>query len=129
MAKKQNTDGANTEGNGDMVAGGKKITKTEAVRRAIAAGVSKPTEGVDFIRREFGLDLKPQHFSTYKTQIQKQQGKKPRHKAKAKGTAPVTASRTSEATSNPLEAARQVKDLVDHLGPETVRGLVDLFAP
>src|SRR5882762_7309855 len=43
-----------------------KITKSEAVRRALADGVDQPTEGVAYIKDNFGLEISPGHFSAVK---------------------------------------------------------------
>jgi len=95
----------------------------------MAAGVTMPVKGVAYIKEKFGLNLKPQQFSNYKNYMRTQQGKKPRHKAKpATVTAPVPPKPQPKTTGSPLEAARQVKELVDSYGPDVVRGLVDLFA-
>ena len=53
----------------------KEITKSEAVRRAVAEGVDKPQEGSAFIKEKFGLQVTPQHFSTYKSQQKAKEGK------------------------------------------------------
>jgi len=39
--------------------GGKSMTKTEAIRRALAAGFDGPQEGTAYIRKEFGIEIAP----------------------------------------------------------------------
>src|SRR3954452_22629614 len=56
---------------GESDGGGKGITKAEAVRRALAAGKESPEEGVDYIKRQFGIDMAKQHFSASKSQIKR----------------------------------------------------------
>ena len=38
------------------------ITKSDAVRRALAAGIEGPQEGTAWIQKEFGIELSPSHF-------------------------------------------------------------------
>src|SRR4051812_14267357 len=47
------------------------VTKTEAVRQAVAAGVGSPGAAVDYIKDKFGLDMSRQHFSAVKSQLKK----------------------------------------------------------
>src|SRR4051794_355865 len=51
-----------------------KISKSEAVRRALADGADQPIAGVAYIKSHFGLDMKPQHFSAVKSSHLKKQG-------------------------------------------------------
>lgn len=48
-----------------------KVSGMEAVRQALAAGVDKPKEAVEYIKAKYGLDMKPQMFSSYKSNVQK----------------------------------------------------------
>src|SRR5436305_7860135 len=43
------------------------INKSEAVRRAIAAGKTMPGDGVAYIKEAFGIDIAPNHFSSIKS--------------------------------------------------------------
>src|SRR5262245_60295201 len=49
-------------------------SKADAVRRALAAGMEGPQEGTAWIRKEFGIEIAPQHFSATKSQIKKREG-------------------------------------------------------
>src|SRR5438067_633352 len=46
------------------------ISKTEAVRRALAAGQATAAEGVPWVKGQFGLDLTPNHFNTIKSTLE-----------------------------------------------------------
>jgi len=48
------------------------ITKTEAIKRAIEAGATLPTEGVAYIKKHFGLDVATGFFSTVKGELANQ---------------------------------------------------------
>src|SRR5271157_1374812 len=42
------------------------MTKSQAVREALAAGIESPEEGVAWIRDKYGLEMKATHFSAVK---------------------------------------------------------------
>jgi hypothetical protein len=122
MARKRTTEGSQTDPK----------TKVEAVRRALAEGVDSPTEGVAFIKEHFGLEVSPGMFSAYKSQMRSKKGKpgrKPGRKPKSEsGTASAAGVSKAPTTDNLVGAVATVQQLVQQLGAETVRGLVDLFA-
>jgi hypothetical protein len=64
------------------------LTKSEAVRRALAAGKVKPLEGSSFIKQMFGLDVSPQTFSSYKFAAKS----KPKVRSVTRGKGMTTAS-------------------------------------
>jgi hypothetical protein len=47
------------------------ISKSEAARRALAAGYDNPQEALAYIKGQFGIDMGPQHFSTIKSSMKK----------------------------------------------------------
>lgn len=129
----------------DEEAGGKGMTKTEAIRRALAAGHEGPQEGTSYIRREFGIEIAPQHFSATKSQIKKKQGgekaagkrgeparrgRKPQE-APSQGVegylAPPPKQPTAGDAPDLLEAMEAMKPLVASLGAEKVKRIVDLL--
>src|SRR5947209_18599369 len=57
-----------------------KVTKSEAVRRALADGVDQPADGVAYVRDNFGLEIGPQHFSAVKSAHLKKQAGEPKGK-------------------------------------------------
>lgn len=99
------------------------ITKTEAVRRALADGADTPAEGVAYAKEKFGLDITPQQFSTYKSIAKK----------KAGGGSAGRGRRSSAAYGNGQAAgsaalARDVKRLVETYGADAVTDMAKVFA-
>jgi hypothetical protein len=109
-----------------------KITQRVAVQRALAAGVDSPADGVAYVKKEFGITLNNQGFSTIKSQLKKAAGeskpaaKRGRPAASANGA--VVHKPVANAVSSPAELARAVKELVAAHGVETVKDMVDVFA-
>lgn len=97
------------------------ISKADAVRKALALGLEKPADIGDYLRREYGLEMANNTISTYKSQIRSKGQKGGRKKNEV---AQQPAPRELNST---LEAAREVKALVERWGADTVRGLTDLF--
>src|SRR3954462_9566628 len=53
--------------------------KTEAVKEAVAAGVTSPQKIVEYVREKHGLEVSPSYASGLKTEIlRKKPGRKPR---------------------------------------------------
>ena len=50
------------------------ISKSEAARQAIAAGLESPEEATEFIRKKFGIEMSKPHFSAVKSQLKKRAG-------------------------------------------------------
>jgi len=120
MAKKKAEDEA------PAAAPAEKITKSEAVRRAIAEGVDKPQEAVAFIKERYGVDISAQHFSSIKSQEAKKTGKPGRRSRKPR-EAVSTPSGSRVGNGNPVELARQIKKLVDVYGVSSVREMTSVF--
>lgn len=121
----EDAQGGGQEGHG-------KITKSEAVRRALADGVDQPADGVAYIRDNFGLEISPTHFSAVKSTEGKKgeaapkgkPGRKP--KAVVEGyLAPPPPAPTGG--SELLDAMEAMKPLVASLGKEQVKRIVDLL--
>lgn len=91
------------------------MTKVDAVRAALRAGVEKPLEAATWIQEKFGIEIAPQMFSSYKSQLAKKTDGSASHGASSKGG------------SISLEAAEQVRDLVKQHGAETVKKLAEFF--
>src|SRR3954470_15638168 len=47
----------------------RKMSKTDAIRAAVAEGHESPADGVDFIKKRFGIELSKQHFSATKSKL------------------------------------------------------------
>jgi len=61
------------EGGEPEVAGQQSTNKSKAARAAVDAGYEKPVAAVAYIKRQFGIDMKPQHFSSIKSNYRKAQ--------------------------------------------------------
>jgi len=98
----------------------KKLTKTEAVRRALEEGVEKPQDGVDWIVSHFGEEYRmpPGQFSSYKSQL----------KSKAQGGNTERRGGGGSAQSGGgVEVARQVNKLVKTYDIETVQAIASVL--
>ncbi|QEL16924.1 hypothetical protein [Limnoglobus roseus] len=102
------------------------ISKADTVRKAMAAGKDNPTEGSIYIQAEFGLDVPPQVFSTYKTIEKKKAEGKPGRAAKP--TEPTAAPNAKPVKGDAVELVRQVKELVETYGADAVRDMTRVFA-
>ena len=103
----------------------------EAVRRMLADDPEmKPGDGIEAIKKKYGLEMSPANFSAYKSQTRAKAGEGA-GKGKGKGgrpkAAPTKAPAAGASGADPLEAAQQVKALVGRYGADTVKGLADLF--
>ena len=109
-----------------------KITKTEAVKRAIAAGKDQPKAATEWIKEQFDLDMTSQQFSTAKFQQKKAEGtpaKKPgRPSANGAVSHSVAKVVVATTTTNPAELAQAVKALVKQHGVEAIKQMADVFA-
>jgi hypothetical protein len=109
------------------------ITKTEAVKRALADGVDKPVEGVEYVRSKFGIEMTNQGFSTAKFQLGKKAGKPAARRGRApRAMVAPTAARSHQTvrtgkSASASELARQIKALVDAYGAAEVKGMVAVF--
>src|SRR3954453_2459135 len=65
----EETQGGGQEGHGFAPGSSRKMSKTDAIRAAMAEGIESPGDGVDFIRRRFGLEMSKQHFSATKSKL------------------------------------------------------------
>jgi hypothetical protein len=112
---------------------GKVISKADAVRAALAAGFEGPQDGTAYIRKEFGIEIAPQHFSAVKSQLKKAAGApkgKPGRKPKAAidgYLAPPPKRHSRDGQPDLLAAMEAMKPLVESLGVDTVKRLADLL--
>jgi hypothetical protein len=111
------------------------ISKAEAVRQAVAEGLSSPSEIADYAKTRFGLDIPKPQVSAYKAQGKAKAtattpkatpGRKPRvvvdgHVAPAPKIVP-----TGE--GDLLEALKSLKGLVSAHGTDKVKSMVDLLS-
>ncbi len=133
---------------GSAAAPEKKISKMEAVRRAIAkfGPETKPTEIAIFIKKSFGIELTNDRISNYKSEILRQAGTKgkatkgkpgPKPMAKpASAPAPTAAMVMAPAASTNgkstggigLKDIETVKELISRVGQKQLEGLIGLIA-
>lgn len=111
-----------------------RITKSEAARRAIAAGYDKPQEAVAYILGQFGIEMGAQHFSSIKTGMKKNtpptksttwQSRKDAPSIESYFTPPPGPESTEEAGL--LRAMEAMKPLVAAFGADKVKRIADLL--
>lgn len=119
----------------DDNAGTNGISKSDAVRKAVAEGWTKPAEGAMFVKTMYGIEISPSHFSNIKSTLRlgkKRRGRPPGGKNRVKAEAqPVPAPSTRAARTSggiEIEAIAQVKELVNRVGAETVKKLVTMLS-
>lgn len=118
------------EGHDSM--GGSPMSKAQAVRNALAEGVEDIGDIEGFVKSRYGIDIPRQMISAYKAMEKKRAEKaagKPGRKtrgAESSGSAP-RATRSSGLESDLLDAMEAMKPLVEKLGPEKVKRIVDLL--
>ena len=98
------------------------ISKSEAVRRALADGVDQPVDGVAYILSQFGIEMGPQHFSAVKSVHLKKQGVPTVNTRFQKAEASV-----ADGEPDLLAAIEAMKPLVAALGAEKVKRIADLL--
>lgn len=104
---------------------GKVTSKAEAVRMAVAQGVEKPGDIVDYAKKMFGVELTKQMASSYKAQAKARESRK--------SGRPTVTQRSRGGSGGPvvenglIADISVVKDLVKRLGAEQVKQIVDLF--
>lgn len=116
------------------------MSKSEAIRRALAAGFEGPQEGTAYIRKEFGIEIAPGHFSAVKATEKKKgsaprgkPGRKPKTWQSQKDAPPIEHYFTPSPKSAPaggddlIDTLEALKPLVAQLGAEKVKRLVDLL--
>src|SRR4051794_25384528 len=90
------------------------VSKMEAVRQTLAAGVEKPQEAVAHIKEKFGLDITTAIFSSYKSAIGAKKGSKPgkRGRSANSGSTKVAAATNGNVSGSGIQLALEVKALV-----------------
>jgi hypothetical protein len=125
-------------GAGSAPASGIRITKAEATRQAIEAGMDSPDDGIDFIFKKFGIEMSKPHFSAAKSTLKKKgafvnarPGRRPRReKAPSRAIegylAPPPRQHTSP-SSEILDAMEAMKPLIASLGKDQIHRMIDLL--
>ena len=110
---------------------GKRMTKAGAARAALAAGVEVPKQASVYIKQRFGVDISPQQFSAEKCRL-KQRATDPvsspygdlsHYSLSATGSS----RHRSFGKTDVLEALEVIKPLIDQLGADKVKRMVDLL--
>jgi hypothetical protein len=114
----------------------RKMSKTDAIRAAVAEGHESPADGVDFIKRRFGIELSKQHFSATKSKLKTtgagQSKEATRVAAPSKKAARVEGylappEQPAGGEGNLLDALEAIKPLIAQHGAESVKRMVDLL--
>ena len=104
MARKQSDDSSNQATTPENGQSAPTPSRREAVREAIANGMSSPTEIAAHLKTAYGLDITTAHVSTIKTALKKKKkrkGRKPGRKAKAEKQA------AKEPVAKPVPPAKE----------------------
>jgi hypothetical protein len=118
------------------------MSKMEAVRQAISklGADAGRTQIQSFVKEKFGIEMSADHISNYKGEILKKAvgGAKPATKkpvAPTRAASSAAAAKPAGSTSNAkaaggigLQDIQAVKELVGRVGPEHLKGLVDILA-
>jgi hypothetical protein len=115
--------------------GGKAVSKAEAARAAIAGGVESPTEAVEFIKKTFGIELSPQHFSSIKFQLKKsggqvatgKRGRRPKSAQPVEGYLAPPPKPPAPGGGHLLDSLESLKPLIAEYGVDRVKRMVDLL--
>jgi hypothetical protein len=113
----------------------KSISKAEAVRQALSAGMETPEDGVGFIKSNYGIEISKQIWSSYRAQQKARDGKKAEGSSKGKpGRKPAVAKLDQVAKSSQpavggsvIGDLAAVKALVEKLGVAEVVEIAKLF--
>ncbi len=115
----------------------RKMSKTDAIRAAIAEGHESPGAGVDFIRNRFGFEMSRQHFSATKSKLKTSgsslSGKVSQASAPGKKRAvPLDGylappEQPAGKDGDLLDALEVIKPLIAQHGAESVKRMVDLL--
>jgi hypothetical protein len=110
------------------------VSKTEAVRQAIAEGLNSPGDIAAFAKSKYGLEIPKPQVSAYKAQAKKKaagggsNGKPGRNpKASVEGYLAPPPKIVPTGEGDLLDALEAMKPLVASLGKEKVHRLVDLL--
>ena len=120
------------------VAGEKGMNKSKAARAAIDAGHEKPVAAVAYIKRQFGIDMNPQHFSSIKSNYRKSPGRgqagrgdlpaAPRRKGATPAVEGYVAPPPRQSDGGDLlDALEALKPLIARHGADKLKRMVDLL--
>jgi hypothetical protein len=147
MARKQNggsdkvteSAGGGQEGHGFT---SEPISKADAARAVLDDGIESPVEAVEVIKNRFGIEMTRGHFSAEKARYMERRaeakpavrrGRPPKVATPQEATAPVARERaaapsqTAGVDSDLLTAMEAMKPLVEQMGADKVKRIVDLL--
>jgi hypothetical protein len=107
------------------------VTKATAVREALKEGVANPQEGLAFVKEKFKIEMTAQQFSTYKSIEKSKKGGPRRQGGRGKVGRPASGKASTDgkqASTDPVELARQVKSLVKAYGAPAVSEMLAVLA-
>jgi len=118
---------------------GGKITKNEAVRRALVelGDEAKLADLKEWIKNSFGYEMSTNHISTSKGDIFRKRGGPPKPAGKKRGPKPKApplvvlvpvVAESNRKDSIVIEDVLALKDLVERVGPTQLRTLIDALA-
>ena len=116
----------------EEVAPRKTISKAGAARATLAEGIDVPRKASAYIKQKYGIDITPQQFSAEKCRL-KTRGVDPAQSLKSDFTSHKVdifhskAQRSLGGEINLLEALETMKPLIEQLGAEKVKRMVDLL--
>jgi hypothetical protein len=99
---------------------GATVSKADAIRAALRAGVDSPSAAEKYIKKRFGIEVSRAHFSAFKSQAKKAAGGSDGHYAASTKVDGVL-------DGDLLDALEKMKPLVASLGAERVKRIVDLL--
>src|SRR4051794_30657535 len=103
------------------------MSKSDAVRAAIKAGVDQPTQGVKYGKGQYGIEVTNEQFSRVKSQDKQRGGAAPAKRGRKPKQDPA-GSRVGNNSVNPADLARDVKRLVAQYGAAAVKDMAGVFA-
>jgi hypothetical protein len=115
----------------------RKMSKTDAIRAAVAEGHESPGDGVDFIKKRFGIELSKQHFSATKSKLKTTGAGQSKEATRVAAPSKKKAARVEGYLAPPeqpaggegnlLDALEAIKPLIAQHGAESVKRMVDLL--
>ena len=109
----------------------KSISKAGAAREALAEGYTVPREAIIHIKKKHGIDMSPQQFSAEKCRLKARSGDPDFHFLRDQGASPELMNKAPRngAFGEPdlLESLEVMKPLIDRLGADKVKRMVDLL--
>lgn len=101
-----------------------KVKKGDMVRQAIEAGKGLPSEGIAWIREQFGVHMKPNNFSNFKSMLNRGAGSSVARRPRG---AVIAKAPTGAGSGIRLEELATLRTLVDRVGPQGIAEAVSLL--